>query len=133
MANHATPKKIKKSVPDTDQTPLGYPNISKRDRSRDSNSDEDHVIKTSRHSVSHTSASSASVSHTSASSASVPPSTRSPSPPVSPSVDINMDEEQEDDLQGASRTTGGRFRGNAQGNALNMADLSNYSYYLNSE
>jgi hypothetical protein len=51
------------------------------------------------------------------------------SPPVSPPVSPLSSA---DELFGASRTTGGKFRGKAMGNAYNMADLGMY-FFLKQE
>jgi hypothetical protein len=58
-------------------------------------------------------------------------------PPNTPTVSAPTTDSEVEDLRGASRTTGGLFRGNAKGNTPNMADTCMYpihpchSLYLN--
>jgi hypothetical protein len=86
-------------------------------RDREAESDESRQSKIHRHSTSHSTAASAEHSV----GQSVPP-TRAVS-------HMSQNEDSDSDLHGASRTTGGVFRGKAIGNVMNWADAGMYFSY----
>ena len=124
--NHSSADTQSQSVPPDPNSFMAYYNSSgsfKRDRDYDAESAESRQSKVYRRSTSHSAAPSAGPSV---------PGTKAPTRSASRvSVDDgNVSPVDDSDRHGASRTTGGTFRGRAIGSALNWADIGMYYFIL---